>query len=255
MRCKAGLFSRYVPFSPAVIAGLTGWWDASDSSTLFDATSGGSTVAADGDVARWEDKSANGRHFSQSTAASRPVRKTAIKNGLDVVRFDGTNDFMASIWLLADIIAASSHTVFAVAAASAATTDDATYGNAAIIQDEPDYTATGLFAFRSSNLVSSYGWDGAAHQVASKAYTIGGWKVFTSQHGSGALSLRVNGAGGGSDASISELAFFGSTARLGSEYGAFLDGDVAEVVAYNVALSAGDREAVESYLTDKWGIS
>jgi hypothetical protein len=82
-------------WTPSRIATL--WWlDASDSSTLFDATSGGSLVAADGEVARWEDKSGNAKHITQATSVNRPIRKTNTENGRDVVQFDGTNDVLDS---------------------------------------------------------------------------------------------------------------------------------------------------------------
>lgn len=73
------------------------WLDASDSSTLYDATSGGSLVAADGTVARWEDKSGNNRHATQATSGNRPIRKTSIKNSKDVLLFDGSNDYMSTV--------------------------------------------------------------------------------------------------------------------------------------------------------------
>lgn len=72
------------------------WLDASDATSLYDATSGGSLVAPDGSVARWQDKSGNAYHATQSTSGSRPVRKTNILNGRAVLRFDGTNDFMGA---------------------------------------------------------------------------------------------------------------------------------------------------------------
>ena len=112
MRGKAGLFSRFVPFSPASIAGLTAWWDASDSSTLFDADTGGSSTAADGEVGRVEDKSGASRHLIESTSANRPVRKTGIQNSLDVLRFDGTNDRMVTSQDFSDFFTASGSTVF-----------------------------------------------------------------------------------------------------------------------------------------------
>lgn len=79
-------------FLPIDIAGLHLWLDASDSTTLFDTTSGGSLVAANGLIARWEDKSGSARHVIQSTTGSRPLRKTIVQNGLDGILFDGTAD-------------------------------------------------------------------------------------------------------------------------------------------------------------------
>jgi len=80
--------------SPTSFAGLQLWLDASDSNSLYGSVSGGSVVSANGAVQRWQDKSGNGRHATQSGASSSPVRKTSIQNGLDVVRFDGSNDVL-----------------------------------------------------------------------------------------------------------------------------------------------------------------
>jgi hypothetical protein len=64
--------------------------------TLWDATSGGSLVAADGQIARVDDVSGNGHHMTQGTSSARPVRKVAARNGLDVARFDGSDDFLSA---------------------------------------------------------------------------------------------------------------------------------------------------------------
>lgn len=64
------------------------WLDGSDATTLFDAVSGGSAVAENGAIARWQDKSGNNNHATQSTLGFRPLR---VDGG---VRFDGTDDRM-----------------------------------------------------------------------------------------------------------------------------------------------------------------
>lgn len=73
--------------NPQSLRGLQLWLDGSDPSTLFDAESGGSLVAPNGQIARWEDKSNNGRHFTRSTAFPRPTRAVGVKNGRDAVAF------------------------------------------------------------------------------------------------------------------------------------------------------------------------
>jgi hypothetical protein len=80
---------------PIRIPGLQIWFDASDSQTLFDATSGGSLVAIGGSVARWEDKSGNKRHMTQSVAESRPLLQ--ISSGNRVVVFDGIDDVLSQL--------------------------------------------------------------------------------------------------------------------------------------------------------------
>ena len=52
---------------PQTIAGLQLWLDATTG--LYDAASGGGAVTTDSAaVARWEDRSGNARHFTQSIA-------------------------------------------------------------------------------------------------------------------------------------------------------------------------------------------
>jgi hypothetical protein len=63
--------------------------------SMYDATSGGSLVAADGGVARWEDQSGNSLHITQSTGANQPLRKVGTLNGGDGLLFDGTNDVLS----------------------------------------------------------------------------------------------------------------------------------------------------------------
>lgn len=68
--------------------------DSSIAGSLYDAVIGGSLVAADGAVARWEDQSGNARHVTQSGGTQQPLRKVAFINGGDGVLFDGINDVL-----------------------------------------------------------------------------------------------------------------------------------------------------------------
>ena len=80
--------------SGAPVPGYKAWYDASDTGTI--------TQVA-GAVSQWNDKSANGYHLVQATATNKPTSGTRTKNSLNVIDFDGTNDFMqantaASVW-------------------------------------------------------------------------------------------------------------------------------------------------------------
>jgi len=258
MRGKSGLFSRYQPFSPTTFSGLTGWWDAADSATLFDATSGGSGVAADGEVARWEDKSGNGRHWTQATSSQRPARKTAVLNSLDVVRLDGSDDRMgASSWTFANLVTNDKWSAFAVAKASSVTSNSSTNGNQTIVFEAG--SSNGAFFFRTTGVVGGlvYGQN-LSFQQTTTAYTAGTWKQFSIIFDTAAdFEIRVNGGSPGSIASPSPPQFAGDSPWLGfaPNGSLYFDGDIGEVIFYNVALSTGDREAVESYLQTKWAIT
>lgn len=70
------------------------WYDADDLSTLSQNADGSGPVLADGDpVGRWMDKSGNNRHFTQTTAGSRPIWRTS--GGFSWVEWDGTADWMS----------------------------------------------------------------------------------------------------------------------------------------------------------------
>jgi hypothetical protein len=84
-------------FDPKTIPALTLWLDAADSSTLFDASVGGSNVITqDAPVTRWKDKSGNNFDAIQSVENSKPILKTAFINGKNCIRTDGVNDFLTS---------------------------------------------------------------------------------------------------------------------------------------------------------------
>ena len=66
---------RFAPagFSPTSISNLEVWLDASDTGTLYDATSGGNLVTNGNIVRRIQDKSGNARHFTQGTSTTTRV--------------------------------------------------------------------------------------------------------------------------------------------------------------------------------------
>lgn len=252
---KAGMFSsRVLSSAPNEVSGLTGWWDASDSSTLFNATTGGSLVAADGSVARFQDKSGNSRHFTQSTSAQRPIRKAAIKNGLDVLRFDGSLSNLWNTSQFSSVITASAGTVFVVAVASSVTTNSTSASFNAHAFTSIDSSTIGFAGFRSNGTAYSHGYDSAT-RIASLSYTAGSWGVFTTRHSSSQLTIRLNG---GSDASVAlesrTLGMLASMTLGVTSQGVPFHGDIGEVITYDVALSDDNRNAVESFLMAKWGI-
>jgi hypothetical protein len=253
MRGKAGLFSRFQPFSPGSLSGLTGWWDASESATLFDATSGGSAVSADGGVARLEDKSGNGRHFTQGTLGNRPTRKTAQRNGLDILRFDGSSDWMDGP-IFNTLFASLASTCFIVAKASTVPSDSpSVFSNAAALSDGS--SGHGFFGVRSNSTAYSFGFE-FSWEAASLSYTTGNWVCFTTDHDSPTLRATINKTTSAT-ASLGGRGFTNFSTILGANYDqtVFWDGDIGEVITYNVALGTADRAKVETYLMNKWGIS
>lgn len=274
-------------FLPTSIAGLQLWLDASDASTLYDATSGGSLVAADGGVARWEDKSGNARHATQSTSGDRPLRKTAIQGGKDVLRFDGTSDFMtvpsstAAFKCLHD----GDSTVFLVV--KAGTSSNPGHGRYTLLSNirdggtnrvgieinhrDSDPTTENNFLELSvfKGLSSNY----PIYSANNNYFASGSFGVMSmvlkpdDGTSSNRVAIRNNGANlstantaAGANQTVSSSnadSDLNISRRPGDAYAAdgFVAGDYAEIIIYDSALGTADREAVENYLLAKWAIS
>ncbi len=84
--------SAPAPFTPASLFPGTGaWYDPSDISTLFQDTGGATPVTASGQpVGRINDKSGNGNHWLQGTAAARPIY--TVSGGIHYLLCDGVDD-------------------------------------------------------------------------------------------------------------------------------------------------------------------
>jgi len=237
--------------NPTSITGCQLWLDAADASTLFDATTGGSLVAADGAVASWEDKSGNARHATQSTSGNRPMRKTAAQGGKDVLRFDGSNDFATC-----NIGSIRNCTVFAVFANQNQSIDSGEIDTIFAFGPFTNPPNNKGFAVTSSNVFGS----NTQRQIYEEALP------------TGSLTKRKNGNTSPVTLSLSEFCVVsavasGVSADLGSTLSVcrlwfqsdpqvyYGQNDIGEIIVYNSALSDANRSLVEQWLISKWGIS
>lgn len=251
---------------PDDVSGCVGWFDASDSSTLLDAITSGSPVADDAVVEMFTDKSALGtiRDFRQTATANKPIRRAAQINGLDVIDFDGTDDYMAldsggGNYLYNYATKTQAKTVFVVSQpVTAATLAD---GSVMSLYNTGTAGAGGLLtceiAYRTN--ARTFVSDGtAATTCSTSAASI----ITMSQSGAGnvedVISMWLDGSSvardsGGDGALVSEDAFCQLGAQVVSSL--YFDGYVGEVIFYDNELSATDRASVETYLANKWGVT
>ena len=73
------------PFDPTSIADWGAWYNAADTSSIS---------LSGSEVTQWNDLSGNGHHATQGTSTRRPLSGTRTLNGLNVLDFDGSNDFL-----------------------------------------------------------------------------------------------------------------------------------------------------------------
>lgn len=236
------------------------WLDAADASTLFDATTGGSLVAPDGSIARWEDKSGNARHATQGTVLSRPQRKTSIQNGRDVVRFDGSNDVLT--FARTDFTA---FTLFAVFNRTGSNTYQSLFQAAQTsvarasceigVNNDINY---GPVAVGSNGNATSYGKGGILSQSTPRLITAR-WQGGAT-NGAANYSLRQNGAAATLSNSAAVGVSFGTISVIGAAYSgasivSYLGGDIAEIIVCNEHITDSRLSATERYLATKWGIT
>ena len=245
--------------NPTSITGLQLWLDASDSATLFDATTGGSLVAADGTVARWEDKSGNARHFTQATSANRPSRKTSQINSLDALLYDGSNDLLtraSEAWAVTYPL-----TVFAVFRAVSlgaayntlwdfyTSTAGTHAGHAGLIKSNGK---SAIYATVTAGGDANYDGNGSVTYSTATNY------VFTASLQNGSIATRGNSSTDGSYSAAttmrtnvgSDLLEVGASAK----YSRYTNWAIGEILVYSgVTLSTADRDTLETYLKDKWG--
>jgi len=104
----------------------------------------------------------------------------------------------------------------------------------------------------------SFIYDGAS-KVAAKPYTPGASAIHTWHHAAGVLYSGVSDTRFASMGSVAAGSIDPGASRLvilgGPGPGQYLDGDVAELIFYPVALSEADRKVTETYLAQKYGIT
>lgn len=235
-------------FEPDILTGLQLWLDASDTSTLYDATTGGSLVAADGGVARWEDKSGNARHATQGTAGARPLRKASVQNGLSVLRFDGSDDFLDP----SNFSVSSSVQCFFVCKASG---DSAGQG-----RNGP------LFHFTTAQYQGHFG--GTTDQwletfFATSRVSLGSvsMNAFVQGRITTNATQMIGKMTGQPEVTTAATLSGSPTTKFAIGYGEgdiapyYFNGDVGELIIYSPSLSETNQTLVESYLTAKWAIT
>jgi len=211
-------------FNPKSIAGLQGWWDAADAATVTISTG----------VSEWRDKSGNDRHASQGTGNNQPAYTNQL-NGRNVITFDGSNDSL----LTTSFSLSQPYTLFAVARRSG--------GGASNFYDRVGNGAS-LGSFGGVFYIfAGTGLNGPSQDID--------WHIFNAEHSGSNSVFRVDGqdsaSGNAGTQAISDGLRFGAN---GAGSGSFLNGDIAEILLYNVIASTAQRNAILSYLDKKWGV-
>ena len=241
-------------FNPRSIAGLVGWWDFSDASTLGPTASGTGTVSNNGPIKYVEDKSGAGAAMLQTGSDSAaPTYLAAAQYGLGVAGFDGGDRLVSTFTRTF-----TSETVFAIARLTSAA---ASNGRLFTQSDAGnDFNTSGLYIplqrdFANQAIASSANNTSASRAIVAVAYDT--WFLACSSNTGAEIQNRVNN---GSAAIYShtlnkEWTRFGIGDSLPSGFGVTWRDRVAEVLVFSRSITDAEMNAVARWLGKKWNIT
>jgi hypothetical protein len=225
-------------FGASAVAGILLWLDGADPSSTGVAPSSGTSIST------WSDKSGLGHNFVQATGGSQPTYST-MSNGRLGVNF-GTSKIMTNT----SISVPTTYSIFVIGYTTTngrgrllngGTSDRLYFGTGDAVTQFSTFTGNGT----SFN-------DTATNSPATSVASLCLMELTNSGTSTGLLPY-VNGtvltAKNGTTVSFTTL-------QIGSSVGSnqFWNGFIAEVLIYNSVLSTTNRQVIEGYLAQKWGI-
>jgi hypothetical protein len=229
-------------FSPTMFDNLQFWLDASQ---LTGFTNGQALTT-------WVDKSTNAY---SGTATGGPTYQTNVINSLPIVRFNGSSQYVNFGNVLN--MGVSSLNMFAVYKQNTSGSPTAVFGktsyrgNAGRWVLTRDSSTLFLFEGSSGGATAGYSDSSTSFQINS-----GGWDrttitIFQNGTSAGTAPL-VNSANLSNSDPLVVGAYPNGSGGFPPQY--YMNGDIAELLVYNRALSTPDRQTVEGYLAWKWGL-
>ena len=220
-------------FSPTDIAGLQLWLDASQIAGLNDGDA----------VATWSDLSGNALDATQSTASRRPTYQTSEINSRPAVQFDGTDDFLENVG--GSLTLKDGCTILVVSKAAVAASD-----TPFLSKETGDVAALQWNAPAGLSIAES----GIAFMATEGALGVATWQIASYTYdGTTARVYRSNtllGSGAYSSALLTDNTGF----RVGRDAAVYANALIAEIIAYNRELTAGERTQLQTYAAAKYGL-
>jgi len=236
----------YSGFNPLGVGGCALWLDAADPSTV---TLSGSNVT------QWRDK-ANSVAFTASS--TNPTVSTTKYGGQSAIQFGGSAYFSNSSF----VYTIATHSTFVVVGETSTHTNNA--GILSFGTSGTDYNRTNAKSYNTAYGPNNwyFGMD-QAFQAGGFSTGLGAntptpFALYSDTFGAGTLTGYMNGTQ--SNTATSAATFSDSTGLLigarstaGSPSGP-ITGVIAEVILFTRVLSTIERQQVESYLANKWGL-
>jgi len=266
-------------FTPTSITGCRLWLDGADSTTMFQNTAGTTPITTDGQtIGAWKDKSSNAYVFTQATTGNQPTYKVNIQNGCSITRWNGTSTGLQSSTSIPFYTSASSggsfFFVFMITNNSSQrflmTYQNQTSGTFCVSESEigcpTGNVDTGNFGIHQGCSKANV----ALNQISTNTYVLMNLNLLSSGTAPANTTIFKNGTSssmtaqnGGfysgttyPNANNSRLLNIGYRVPVGIyPIDCWLAGDIAEIVWYQSPVTDTQRQQVEAYLAQKWGLT
>ncbi len=231
------LFTENMSSSDLPQNGLSLWMKADE----------GVSKDANGYVSNWTDLSSGANHAVQPVASARPRWFAAVANGNPAVRFDGLDDFLSSGNKAQ--LNFNDMSIFVMVAFR-----DVGAVQALVSKDEGGGPVNKWIYWYLSGVMDLHEQPGNVHATSAPLSSAAGTVQLVEFIKSGSTySHGLNTQNMGTVTTSATLPVANSDLRIGqAEDHNFLNGDIAEILIYNRAISASEKQTIETYLTNKY---
>ena len=211
-------------------------------------------VTSGSSVSTWSDNSGLSNNATQSTGTAQPTLISSAINSQSALSFNGTSDYLQMPSGFSNFSAGA--TEFVVVKPTALQVQNfvnlGTGGSTNYLQFENSSTSAVL------EFVTNNGTTTSTTSSASAALTAGtAALVDVNFNGTNSAQIFVNGVASGSAGTMTAMTNVNRTSNFigQSQTGTgFCDGEIAEVIVYNTALTTAQQQAVEAYLEARYGL-
>ncbi len=227
-------------WSPKYITGCSLWLDAADSSQL-------SLSAGTSNITTWKDKSSNGWN---ATAAGNPVYNSTLKR----VQFNGSTSYLSN---LSYAINLSQRSFFLVLSENSRTNVAGVFSQIPNPRTGNDYQTTNGMTIETSSGLYFYANNGGYSSALGNTILLTQAIYNDNMNGTQGSSYLsgANTSNRSANYTAGTCAGYMLGARwAGAQSTPYLNGNINEVIVYNVPLTMYQRQQVEGYLAWKWGL-
>jgi hypothetical protein len=227
------------PFAPTDIAGLQSWLKAD------------ALALSDGDpISTWTDASPTPVSPTASGSA-RPTYKTNVVNGKPVARFDGADDTMS---FASNPLAGAAAGTLLVVHKIDADPPTANERAGAPLRSWGSDSAGDHWPFTDGTIYA--GWGSTVRKtIGNPAATMTSFRIYAIVTAASDFRFYIDGGAAFFSTATNTVGWGASPNLGGTVAGGLLDGDIAEIVAYDSALSLTDINQVGGYLSTKYAVT